>query len=642
MILQAAKMSRIRIIVNKRYAEEAISALHDVGVLQVETLPESVLTVMKPGESQDAKRISDYAQRFRGLESLLYKVQSKERFSFDSINDLTAAADSIHIDERVTGIRKDMDSIDASMKSVHTTLSILDKISGFNADLAVLSSANIVSFVAYGQQLKQFEAAVKGSVTDSVVTALNNATIVSIRKGEEKQFAASAERFKVNLEVMPQLRGHIHANKISLEKELASMSRRKISLDEELAAISEAHYAKVSAIREQLDIEMSRLEIATKLGVTDSVIAIEGWLQTKHVSKLESLIKGVTHNHYILEKIETDELPPTILVNPMGVRLYEFFINFYSLPKSDEVDPTFVFAMVFPIFFGFMIGDAGYGLVMLSGSLWLLHRFSHPPKKSRIPKQVSGFARTIVSENGMRIIAKAILPGAIIAIFLGILFNEWFGFQVPFYKAVFDVQLGLSKLLVVSGWIGVAMVSFGFILGFFNRLAVGEKKHAIAKLGWLAAAWGFVILGLNILYGQPTSPGNPIALLSYVLLVGGVISIFVFEGAKALVELPSLISHILSYTRLVGILLASVILASVVDYVFVRGLSHGLLLGLVGILVLVLGQVFNLVIAVFEPGIQGARLIYVEFFSKFFEGNGRPFRPFTSQRRHTLSKFRLN
>jgi len=641
-VLKAAKMSRIRIIVNKGYAEESISALHDVGVMQVETIPERVLSVMKLGESPDAKKISDYAQRFRGLNSLLYPVQSKERFSFNSLNELFAEADSVHIDERVTQIRKEMDNIDAEIKSVNSTLSLLDRIADFHVDLGVLTSTNIVSFMAYGQQLKQFEGSVRSFVSDAIVTVLKDSTIVSIRKGEEKQFAASAERFKVHLEVVPLLKGHIHTNKVALEKELASLSKRKGSLDDELATISTSHYARVSAIREQLDIELSKLEIATKLGVTDAVIALEGWIQEKHLVKLEALLKHVTQNHFMLQKLESDELPPTILVNPMGVKLYEFFINFYSLPKSDEVDPTFIFAMVFPIFFGFMIGDAGYGLIMLAGSLWLLHRLSHPPKKSRIPKQLASFAKTIVSENGMKVIAKAILPGAIIAIVLGIIFNEWLGFQMPYYTAAFRVETGLSKLLVISGWIGVGMVTLGFILGFFNRLAVGEKKHAIAKLGWLAAAWGFVILGLNILYGQPTGLNNPLALLSYVLLIGGVITVLVFEGVRALMELPSLISHILSYTRLVGILLASVILAEVIDYVFLAGLRHGILLGIVGILILVLGQVFNMVIAVFEPGIQGARLIYVEFFSKFFEGNGRPWRPFASQRRHTLSKFRLS
>ena len=77
------------------------------------------------------------------------------------------------------------------------------------------------------------------------------------------------------------------------------------------------------------------------------------------------------------------------------------------------------------------------------------------------------------------------------------------------------------------------------------------------------------------------------------------------------------------------------------DFVFIRGWAHGPLLGIVGTLILIIGQLFTFVIAIFEPGIQGARLIYVEFFSKFYTGNGNEFRPFSSRRRRTLSKFEI-
>ena len=104
------------------------------------------------------------------------------------------------------------------------------------------------------------------------------------------------------------------------------------------------------------------------------------------------------------------------------------------------------------------------------------------------------------------------------------------------------------------------------------------------------------------------------------------------------------LSHILSYTRLVGILLASVILALVANGIAVGSDSRsglifsGTAFGVVfGLLILLMVQVFNVVLGVFEPGIQGARLIFVEHFSKFYTGNGRPFTPFATARRATQS-----
>ena len=106
-------------------------------------------------------------------------------------------------------------------------------------------------------------------------------------------------------------------------------------------------------------------------------------------------------------------------------------------------------------------------------------------------------------------------------------------------------------------------------------------------------------------------------------------------------ELPSIISHILSYTRIVGILIASVIFADLIDYIFLKALHKSELLIVTGFVILVVGHFFNNIIAIFEPGIQGARLIYVEFFSKFFHGRGKPFRPFGTARQFTLEQYKL-
>jgi V/A-type H+/Na+-transporting ATPase subunit I len=105
------------------------------------------------------------------------------------------------------------------------------------------------------------------------------------------------------------------------------------------------------------------------------------------------------------------------------------------------------------------------------------------------------------------------------------------------------------------------------------------------------------------------------------------------NGAMSIIEV---ISHILSYTRLVGILLASIILALVINTIGGGLVGGGAVVGIVGgLVIIVVGQSFNVILGVFEPGIQGARLIFVEYFSKFYHGNGKPFRPFGGRRTHT-------
>ncbi len=638
-MFKPAKMSRIRLIIHKKYFDKVLSALQDIGVMQIEALPEKTQALLHSTQEVDYKEIADNAQRFRGLEALLYPIGSEKKFSFDSIEQLLSYANSVKIDERVSHIKKDMDELEANLNDISSKLDLLKRISDFTQDLSILNTRNIVSFAVYGQQLKILEDEIAKN-KNILETKLQNAAIFSMKKSSEKDFSTIAEKHRVTIEFIPSMQGNISENKKELEESMAFMLQKKKSLGEELHAISEEHYQLVSALREQFDIEMEKYEIITKIGVTAAIVAIEGWVPDDSLKKLEKLLKEITENKYVLESVKTTEHAPTKLKNPVNAKLYEFFVKFYSIPKSDEIDPTIMFAIAFPIFFGFMVGDVGYGAFMLCLAIFIIHRVNHPPKVSRLPKMITSFVSLLITRNSLKILAKSIIPGAIIAIILGIIFNEWFGFHLP-YTAIFNVEAGLPKLLLFAGWVGVFMVSFGFFLGFLNKWAEGEKKHAIAKLGWLITGIGVVIFGLNVIHKASLGFDNISAPISYVLMVAGIIAIFKFEGAQGLMELPSLISHILSYTRLVGILLASVILAEVIDLIFLGGWHHSILLGIVGTIILIVGQLFNIVIAMFEPGIQGARLIYVEFFSKFFEGNGKAFKPFVNQRNRTLSRFKL-
>jgi len=363
--------------------------------------------------------------------------------------------------------------------------------------------------------------------------------------------------------------------------------------------------------------------------------------------------------------------------NPPRFRLFEAFIRFYSLPQSKEFDPTMVFALIFPIFYGLMIGDTGYCIVILLVCLWVIRRVEKGKRNLNImPKQLRSFAMLILKKRQMVKLSKAMIPGCVVGIVLGFVFDLHFGFHMNGYLFDFLASVGVTglpepgeilnrpsqafldpihnagTLLLYAGYIGIGFVSFGLILGLIDCIRMGEKKEALVKVGWLAVGWGIVLLGLALISGAAINPTwdrlievNPIAYMYYGLIFGGIALMVACDKSKgpmkvmALMEVATIISHILSYTRLIGILLASVILAHTIDYVFLKSINIGIPLVILGTMILFIGHLFNIIIGVFEPGIQGARLLYVEYFSKFYRGNGRAFKPFGSLRRFTEGKY---
>jgi Archaeal/vacuolar-type H+-ATPase subunit I len=640
----SAKMSKLAITTTKDNYDAVLSALHDIGLMQIEQISPSA--GLRQAESLYYRDMTELAQRFRSLSGMLKRQPNPKRYSFNTIEELIEASGRVSIDERVIWLNRQIGKTETIKANLEERLSTIGMLKGFAHDISILNSPRIVSFIVAdykrkGKDEKEFNDWIRKLESESLTTKIAGATIISMERSKESRIGEAATKTKLQMIPVPREYGVVNDASKRIRERIELAEQRLIELNQELDGISKENYPIVSAIKEQLELEAAKQDVTTKLGQTQSTISIEGWVPTKMVQRLKRTLSKITSEKVSLTEIDTKEIAPTKMENPRWSRLYEFFIRFYSLPKSNEIDPTMIFAVLFPVFFGFMVGDFGYGAVMLAFSIWLSHRIQHPPKRSRIPKKISSFVHTIISDNGLFFISRAIMPGAVIAMVLGAAFDNYFGFALPYYTALFNVQTGLSKLLLVSGWIGVGVISFGLVLGFVNNMRVRNRKHAYAKLGWLMTAWGIVLTGLLVLHRQSIGFSNPVSIIYIISILAGIAVFLAGEGVQSLMELPSIVSHILSYTRLVGILLASFILAEVIDLVFTSSIHSSLPIAIFGIVILVVGQLFNLVIAVFEPGIQGARLIYVEMFSKFFSGNGQEFKPFKNERRHTISRFSI-
>ncbi|MCL7414073.1 MAG: V-type ATP synthase subunit I, partial [ANME-2 cluster archaeon] len=339
------------------------------------------------------------------------------------------------------------------------------------------------------------------------------------------------------------------------------------------------------------------------------------------------------------EEIKAETIPVEY-DNPGSVKPLETIMDLYSRPIYREIDPSAIIFITFPLFYGIMLGDIGYGLVLLTLGL---------------------IGKAKIRSEGLKPLATLLIYCSISTLIFGILFAEIFGFHLfgphsivaelfgehsamgeifyNFHALPILERLGkkdIPILLLATALIGTLHLNLGFILGFRNEaISHGVVKAILAKLSWIVLQLGIAIIILAALGYIPLigkTAGAVVAVIGVVMLIAG-------EGGAGILELPSILSNTLSYTRLAAVGLSSVGIAFAVNEIVTGMLfPQGGLFIVLGILVLIVGHTVNTVLGVVAPGLHALRLQYVEFFTKFYHGGGRKFNPFGYTRKYTEEK----
>jgi V/A-type H+-transporting ATPase subunit I len=637
-------MTRVGILGLKDDRERVLTALHDLRVAQIETLPPETLALLAPERGNELQRkIGDETLRFRGLLAALPRAPVGPPHRYDTVDQILAAAAAVPIDAEVGALKVEDDRLVTEERSIAENLALLGRLSFYTGRIDDLRAQSVLSF--FGEtEPEEFEglrAELPAATDPTFLTGPGPdhtvRFLLAIRRSGADALAKAAQHHGVRLTPLPALAGTPAEETARLTARQSEVVRRRVQIAERLGAIARDWYSTVSAIDEALLVENRKVEALQKFGAGRLSFALEAWVPERDVTRLESVLQGVAGGRAHVYTIPTKEEPPTLMDNPRGIRRFEFFIRFYSLPQADEWDPTFVFAVVFPIFFGLMLGDWGYGLVILLISLWMIAGF---PGARFLPKFGRNFVKMIMGPKGMQQLAYALLPGCAIAIGLGLFWDAFFGY--PLFHVLFGYNpvlqpLNVGTFLLAAGYIGLAMVTLGFLFGLLKEYFRHHYRGALGKLGGIFFAWGVAFAGLALIH-RAVSFTSPLFDTYVGLMVGGLALLIGAEGPMGFMGVIEVVSHILSYTRLIGILLASVILALVINTVGAGLVGGGKIVFVIfGLVIIIAGQTFNVILGVFEPGIQGARLIFVEYFSKFYSGNGRPFRPFGGLRQRTVS-----
>jgi V/A-type H+-transporting ATPase subunit I len=498
------------------------------------------------------------------------------------------------------------------------------------------------------------------------------------------------------------------------------------TVEHELKDVKHEVASFLLAAEEKLSIELQKREAPLTFATTENAFVAEGWIPSEQVPELVDMLDSRAGDHVELDELERaayedghaherEELdespqegdavadgghamsggsPPVIQDNRPAAKPFEMLVGIINRPRYSELDPTLVLFLTFPAFFGFMIGDVGYGILYMLMGWLLMSKFESPAFRS-----LGGVA---------------IWAGIFTTIF-GVLYGEFFGLHElgyvvwgsggsPMDKGLEPASIAFAwAWLIVSLVLGLVHLSIGYVFGFFDDLSHGIVDAVTENVSWLMlmlGAWVWVFsehlwtYKPNLLYTTFNEPGaqlpdgsvidaqqvayafefsgfpGTVGIAALAVAAVGFVLLLYAEGGLGLLESLNVFVNVLSYTRIAAVLLAKAGMAFVVNllifgaYEDSNGGVHfiynnysdisqvsgdimfpGLLNGvegamfivalLAGILIFVVGHLLVLLLGITSAGLQGVRLEYVEFFNKFYEGGGKPYEPFGYERNYT-------
>ncbi len=404
-----------------------------------------------------------------------------------------------------------------------------------------------------------------------------------------------------------------------LKKEIDKLENEKRKIKGFLEKTQKIYENKFALLSEELKIAKQKIIALQNFKTTRAFSVLEAWVPEKELKKFHDIIKEVSKRYYI--EVNERDGAPTLLKNPKWIKPFEMITELYSLPKYKDFDPTPIMAITFTLFFGFMLTDAAYGIIILALG-WIMYRgigkFNESMKKFAMLLILFGISTTLL--------------GIVFGSYFGNFFQEM-GINLPVpIDSIRQVMLTLSIALAL----GSLHLILGLVSGFYDNISKGSFKNAMAKQG----VWLIFIVGLFLFLLKLNMIGLIFIFTAILLqmffnfLEGGVVSsllsVFGFSG---------FIGDLFSYARLMALAIGTAGIALAVNFMVFMVIDMIPWLGVpIAIVVFIVGHLFNVAMNGLGAFIHTTRLHFLEFFTKFYEGGGKTYKPFLAERKNTFIK----
>ena len=716
-------MKKASFIVHQNYVEDVIAKLHETGMMEIIDIakeePEILEEAEKASMHPDASVCTTYELRLTRIIDILNNVAPKpggltsilhpqlpeiKTVEERSLEELYSYAEGVlgEIEKYILDSEQCLKEFDEKREKITSDIQQIEYLKDFELDLSDIGESDHV-IVKVGKTLDLVD-------LKNAIDQIDNATVYSKQFGSGKEVewaiviaAHISKKDEIEKICREKITGFDLETKSGLPKDVLktlnkdkkeiNIERKKIT--SKLRDFADEQLHDLLALREEIQLEQVRKELSMNFAKTSSTYIIKGWVLEKNENELKTAVCDVSKD-YIVCSFETPSAnpdnPPTYFKTPKWAAAFKTLLDLFATPKYNEINPTIIMGIFFVLFFGVMLGDAGYGLVILFLSLFGYKKFS---KYSEMIKDWSllgmllGLTTTIV----------------------GFLTNSFFGDLIPrfFYSdpniPLYSLQLGSLHLpieplrdpltiLTIALLFGLIHLNIGILLAIFQSFKNKDFKELITNhFSWiLLQIGGGLLIGDSLLHMWTLDTAG--FYIAAVLVIVGIILRLMHAGPLGFFDITGFVGDWLSYARLLalglatagmalafniiaklfadmipswlGVLLLMMIIFGVLKFlkklsrskililaiitivlvgsffVFADVVNTTLVGGLIGtillIILLVLMHVINLGLQALGAGVHSLRLQYVEFFNRFYGGGGHEFKPFSIKREYTKTK----
>ena len=677
-------MSRIVIVGNKARLDEAIDALYELKLIHLI----DHIAGSDEGFSIGAPRpySEKAAQRLLSLKAMEKELDINAETELDARTDSVAVRDKISSDsveamgEEIFRVLDKRNGVVQKIAAENAKKEELQRISSIPIDLQLYKGYNSLSVLT--GTVSADPTAAMASIADSEIFISDDKKAVAlfVRKSERDNALRILADHEFSEFPVPEGTGTPAENIASANERIASYQTELAELDKQVAALKEKYGNDILLMDEEITFEADKGSIPLRIATSEHSFVIDAWVPTGRVATVsDDMSARLGSSIYVeLQEDRSRDLhevdhaeprfkeTPTHMKNGRYVNNFKYPVQLVDTPKYQEINPTVILAIFFPLFFGLMVGDIGYAIPFI-----ILGAYGLKTAKSKDFRAIATvlfyggiwsfiFGFFLFGEMfGMHFVGEVYPGDAAITwqSLLGLHFPEWFTNLFPYGTVGAHEHYGVSKLLEVTMllklavYIGVMHILLGFIIGFINvKMQHGFKEAFMEKGSWImifvglvSAAWA---LTEWMIY---TNPLEGLVLYAFAiglaLLIIGIVLAIKKEGGTAILEVPSLFGNILSYTRITAIGAGKAGMALAFNYISITMVAGGLMamlgpgLEIIGIIVgLLLFSFLHLVVwtlAILSAGLHALRLHYVEMMSRFYVGGGKEYDPLEIKRKNT-------